>query len=98
MVVDPFQETPDGLLWIKDIAARFPETKILVATSNAETTYAERALRAGASGYWMKTGTADALLDAIDTVLSGEFYVSPRVALLAVHKLVEHSVKDLGTM
>src|SRR2546428_7176740 len=89
IIADPFRETPDGLMWIKDIAARFPETKILVATSNAETTYAERALHAGASGYWMKSGTVASLLDAIDTVLSGELFVSPRVALLAVHRLVE---------
>jgi DNA-binding NarL/FixJ family response regulator len=96
MIAEPFQEGRDGLMWIKDIAARFRETKILIASSNAETTYAERVLRAGASGYWMKSGTADALLEAIDTVLSGELYVSPRVALLAVHKLVDGSVKDLA--
>ena len=52
--------------------------------------------RAGASGYWMKSGTADELLEAIDTVLSGELYVSPRVALLAVHKLVDRPVKGSG--
>ncbi len=98
IIVEPFQETRDGLMLIKDIGARFPETKILIATSQAEATYAERALRAGASGYWMKSGTVDDLLEAIDTVLSGELYVSPRVALLAVHKLVDHSVKDLGNI
>jgi len=75
-------------MWIKDLAARFPQTRILVASSNAEITYAERALRAGASGYWMKTGTADELLRAIDKVLNNEIYVSPRIALLAVNKLV----------
>src|SRR3989442_3487637 len=42
VIVEPFQETRDGLMWIKDIAARFPETKILIASLNAETTYAER--------------------------------------------------------
>jgi len=98
IIADPFQDSRDGLMWIKDIAARFPETKILIASSSAEATYAERALRAGASGYWMKSGPVAGLLDAIDTVLSGELYVSPRVALLAVHKLVDHSVKDLGNI
>jgi len=36
----------------------------------------------------MKTGTADELLRAIDKVLNNEIYVSPRIALLAVNKLV----------
>jgi DNA-binding NarL/FixJ family response regulator len=88
VIAEPFQENRDGIMWIKDLAARFPQTKILVASSNAETNYAERALRAGASGYWMKTGTADELLRAIDKVLNDEMYVSPRIALLAVNKLV----------
>jgi DNA-binding NarL/FixJ family response regulator len=83
MIAEPFQKSRDGILWIKDLAAEFPQTKILVASSNAEAIYAERALCAGASGYWMKSGKADELLEAIDTVLSGELYVSPRVALLA---------------
>jgi DNA-binding NarL/FixJ family response regulator len=86
VVVEPFQESRDGIVWIKDLVADFPRTKILIASSNAEATYAERALRAGASGYWMKSDTAAELLQAIDTVLNGELYVSPRVALLAIHK------------
>ena len=76
-------------MWIKDLAARFPQTKILVASSKAETTYAERALRAGASGYWMKTGSAESLREAISIVFSGELYVSPRVGLLTLHKVVD---------
>ena len=91
MIAEPFHENRDGILWIKDLAAQFPQTKILIASSNAEATYAERALRAGASGYWMKRGTASSLLQAIETVLSGDLYVSPRIALLALHKLIDRS-------
>ena len=68
-----------------DLIARFPRTRILAASRQPEEIYAERALRAGASGYWMKTGTRDELIRAISTVLAGELYVSPRVALRAVH-------------
>jgi len=91
MIAEPFAENRDGIMWIKELTAKFPQTKILVASSNAEATYAERALRAGASGYWMKRGTASGLLQGIETVLSGELYVSPRIALLAVHKLIDRS-------
>ena len=89
MIIEPFQENRDGIMWIKDLAARFPQTKILVTSSKAETTYAERALRAGASGYWMKSGSAESLREAISIVLSGELYVSPRVGLLTLHKVVD---------
>src|SRR4029077_16974910 len=84
VIAEPFNGNRDGLMWIKDMAAQFPETRILIASSSPEMAYAERALRAGASGYWMKSGNADGLLKAIGTVLNGEVYVSPQVALLAV--------------
>ena len=46
MIAEPFHHCQDGIIWIKDLACAFPETKILVASSKAEATYAERALRA----------------------------------------------------
>jgi DNA-binding NarL/FixJ family response regulator len=94
VVAEPFQQHRDGIMWIKELKASFPQSKILVASSNPEATYAERVLRAGASGYWMKTGPAKGLLTAINTVLRGELYVSPTVSLLALHKLVDRSAKN----
>ena len=96
MIAEPFHHCQDGIIWIKDLARAFPQTKILVASSNAEPTYAERALRAGASGYWMKSGSAAELLEAIEMVLSGEPYVSPRIALLAVRELINRPGKVPG--
>jgi DNA-binding NarL/FixJ family response regulator len=96
MIAEPFHHCQDGIIWIKDLARAFPQTKSLVASSNAETTYAERALCAGASGYWMKSGSAAELLEAIEMVLSGEPYVSPRIALLAVRELINQQAKVPG--
>lgn len=88
LVIEPFLANRDGIFLIKELAQRFSGTRILAISKQPEAVYAERALRAGASGYWMKNGTAGELIHAIETVLSGELYVSPRIALLAVHKLV----------
>src|SRR5260370_6191189 len=54
----------------------FPHVRILVVSRQAERTYAERALRAGASGYWMKNSSVEELMRAIETVLAGEIYAS----------------------
>src|SRR6267378_4713843 len=82
MIVEPFHHSRHGIRWIKELATEFPKTKILVASSSAEVTYAERTLRAGAAGYWMKNSSADELLHAIETVLAGEVYVSPAITSL----------------
>ncbi len=89
LLLELFLGSCDGLFLIKELADRFPETRILVISKQPEEVFAERALRAGASGYWMKTGTCEELIHAIETVIAGELYVSPGIALVAVHKLLE---------
>ena len=88
LVIEPFLGHHDGIFLLKELAARFPRVRILAVSRQREEIYAERALRAGASGYWMKTSTREELIRAFDTVLAGEFYVSPRIALRAVHEVV----------
>ncbi len=92
LVIEPFLGHHDGIFLLKQLAARFPRTLILAVSRQPEEIYAERALRAGASGYWMKTATREELIRAIDTVLAGELYVSPRIALRAVHEIVDRPV------
>ena len=89
LLIEPFGEGRDGVLLIKELAARFRQMRILGVSEKPEEVYAERILRAGASGYWMKSGASEELVRSIETVLSGELYVSPRIAFLAVHKLVD---------
>jgi len=90
LLIEPFLGNHDGIFLLKELASHFPQTRILVISKQPEEIYAERALRAGASGYWMKTQAREELVQAIETVLAGELYVSPEVALRAVHKLTDH--------
>lgn len=90
LLIEPFLGNQDGMFLLKELAGRFAATRILVISQQPEEVYAERALRAGASGYWMKTGTCEELIHALETVLAGELYVSPTIALSAVHKVIEH--------
>lgn len=88
LVIEPFLGHLDGIFLLKELAARFPRVRILAVSRQREEIYAERALRAGASGYWMKTSTREELIRALDTILAGELYVSPRIALRVVHEVV----------
>lgn len=90
LLIEPFLENRDAIRWIKDIATEFQRIRILVVSRQSERTYAERALHAGASGYWMKNSSVEELMHAIETVLSGEVYVSPVITSLAMHKFAGH--------
>lgn len=53
-----------------------PRARILVLTSMPEDLYAERCLRAGADGFVAKSALSTTLLDAVQTVLAGQIWVS----------------------
>src|SRR5256714_10138536 len=86
LLIEPLLEIRDAIRWIKDLATEFPRIRILVVSRQSERTYAERALCAGASGYWMKNSSVEELLHAIQTVLAGEIYVSRVITSVAMHK------------
>jgi len=89
LLIEPFLEDRDGIRWVKDLATEFPRTRILIASRQSERIYAERALHAGAVGYWMKNGSAEELLRAVETVAAGKIYVSPLMASLVVEKFAQ---------
>lgn len=100
LLVEPFLEARDGIRWINDLATEFPRTRILIVSRRSEQTYAERALHAGAAGYWMKNGSPEELLRAVQAVAEGKIYVSPRMTALAVQKFArrEHVRKGLDLL
>jgi len=92
LLIEPFLEDRDGIRWIKDLAIEFPRTRILIVSRQSERVYAERALQAGAAGYWMKNGSAEELMRAVETVAAGKIYVSPIIASLALEKFAHRDV------
>jgi DNA-binding NarL/FixJ family response regulator len=86
MVLDLRLKGGDGLDFIKTLRAEHPEVKVLVLSQYDELIFAERALRAGASGYIMKENATDEVLRAIRKVLAGELYFSERVAAAIVQR------------
>ena len=86
LLIEPFLEDRDGIRWIRDLTMEYPRTRILIVSRQSERIYAERALYAGAAGYWMKNGSADELLCAVETVAAGKIYVSPLITSLAIQK------------
>jgi DNA-binding NarL/FixJ family response regulator len=93
LLIEPFLEDRDGIRWIEDLAREFPGLRILIVSRQSERVYAERALRAGAAGYWMKNGSAEGLLRAVETVAAGKIYVSTLITSLAVEKFARQRTK-----
>jgi len=79
----------DALDLIKSLRVEHPALKMLVLSQYDELIFAERALRAGASGYIMKENATDEVLRAVRKVLAGELYFSERVAAAVVQRTLQ---------
>jgi len=86
MVLDLRLKAGDALDFIKTLRVECPEVKVLVLSQYDELIFAERTLRAGASGYIMKENTTDEVLRAVRKVLAGELYFSERVAAAVMQR------------
>ena len=86
MILDLRLKGGDALDFIKTLRVECPEIKVLVLSQYDELIFAERTLRAGASGYIMKENATDEVLRAVRKVLAGELYFSERVAAAVVQR------------
>src|SRR5580693_5357064 len=94
LLVDISLNGPDGLDLLKTIRTTHPTLPVLILSMHDESIYAERALRAGANGYIMKQEATEKVLVAVRRILSGEIYVSDRIA----NKMLKHYITGSGTI
>jgi DNA-binding NarL/FixJ family response regulator len=65
------------------------KTPILILSMQAEEHYALRTLKAGASGYVSKESAGDELVKAVERVMKGKKYISPKVTEILAESLGE---------
>lgn len=94
MMLDLRLKGGDGLNLIKTLRIECPQVRVLVLSQYDELIFAERALRAGASGYIMKENTTDEVLRAVRKVLAGELYFSERVGEAIVQRTLREKPDD----
>ena len=66
----------NGIELIKEVKVINPALPVLVVSLHDENLYAERALKAGARGYIMKSEATENILTAIKKIINGEVYLS----------------------
>lgn len=96
-IVDLGLKNSDGLRLIQDIHEHHPRVLTLVLSMYDESLYAERAIRAGASGYISKQEPPQKILQAVRTVLAGEIYWGQRAAAQVASKFAR-SIRRPGDL
>lgn len=94
IVVDISLKEMNGLQLTKLIHEHLPCVPVVILSMHDERMYANKALRAGASGYVMKEESSEKLVLAIRQILSGDIYVSEQVKKNIIHA---YAGKDEGS-
>jgi DNA-binding NarL/FixJ family response regulator len=79
VIADLWLADGDGLALMQAIRAAHSDLPVLVLSLNDGPLYAQRTLRAGASGYVTKGEPVETILAAIRCLLGGQRYLSPKI-------------------
>src|SRR2546430_7032597 len=91
----PGKDGPDAA---GEVAQLWPQTRSILLTMYSEEPYIIKALQAGVRGYVLKTQSATNLVNAIQEVMQGGFYLSPGVSRAIVQSYLGRSETSSGQL
>jgi DNA-binding NarL/FixJ family response regulator len=96
VVIDIAMPIQNGLEATIQIKKRFPEIKVIVLTAHSNEEYIFQSLKAGASGYLVKSAAPSELISAIQAALKGETFLSSSVSRVLIDEYVKRTSKMSG--
>ena len=79
-VIDISMPILNGIDAARELGRSCPKTKAILLTQHEEDQYIREALQAGVKGYVLKNQAASDLMNAIQQVSKGQFYLSPGIS------------------
>ncbi|MFB9327039.1 MULTISPECIES: response regulator [Paenibacillus] len=77
----------NGVIATERLRDIFPDVKVIILSIHDDESYVFETLRKGASGYLLKDMEAEALVNAIRSVVSGHAYIHPKVTGKLINQL-----------
>jgi DNA-binding NarL/FixJ family response regulator len=78
----------NGIDAVRRIRASLPETKVIILSMHSKIDFITDAFMAGASGYVTKDSSKEKLLECLETVMKGEYYMDMAVSHLVIKNLL----------
>jgi DNA-binding NarL/FixJ family response regulator len=86
-VVDISLNDAHGLDLVQNVRSQYPDVRMIVFSMYDENVYAERAIRAGAAGYLMKSEPTKNIVEAVRSAHEGEVYLSRKMSSRILNKV-----------
>lgn len=82
----------DGLAATREVLRVAPDVRVVILTTFDDDEYLYGALRAGASGFLLKSADGDSLVNAVRVVAGGEALLAPEVTRRVIEQFARDSV------
>lgn len=93
-LVDISLPDQSGIQLTRDIRRLFPETRILIVSMHSKIDYIAEAFQAGATGYVVKESAAKRLLQGLESVANGDYFLDSSVSHAVVENLMKFPLKE----
>ncbi len=88
------KQNQSGLQLLKKLRNAFPDLAVVMISMLTDDTFVDRAFKLGAMGYVFKEDTTTQIVEAIQTVLKGDYFVSSSQATRLLGHLYKNSQKE----
>ena len=88
VILDISMPRLNGIDAARKLKKHMPAVKLIFVTMHADSAYVNEAFKAGASGYLLKRSASRELIEAIQSVMAGNFYVTPLITKNVIQSLL----------
>jgi DNA-binding NarL/FixJ family response regulator len=94
IVMDTVMPDLNGIEATRKIMAENPAIKIIALSMHSDRQFVIEMLKAGAMGYMLRDCAFDELVYAINSVVNGHVYLSPKITTIVLKELIRNSTKE----
>ena len=93
LVIDLSLPDKNGIFLLRDIKKFLPESHVMIVSMHSKIHYIAEAFQAGAAGYVVKESASERLLEGLNAISRGEYFLDSSISLQVVKKLVRTPIK-----
>ena len=94
VVVDISLPDTSGIQLTRDIRSLLSEARIIIVSMHSKIDYIAEAFQAGATGYVVKESASDRLIQGLESVASGEYFLDSSISHQVVENLLKFPIKE----
>lgn len=94
VVMDLSLPDKSGIDVTRNIRSLLPETRVMIVSMHSKIDYITEAFQAGATGYVVKESATDRLVQGLEAVSKGEYFLDTSLSHKVVNKLMEFPEKE----